>query len=555
MMQNWQRVWVTIAGSIMLLSLLAACGPTAGGSTGGTIKNGGSIIDVFQQEPDTMLPGFTSSTFAVMAQTAIWAPLYYADNQSAFHAGIATQVPTIENGGVSSDLKTLTVTLRSGLKWSDGTPITSDDCVFTYNLFANPAATSLGFPLATAKDPIGFDSATAVDTKTFKVTFRKAAASIVSRLVDAQFTCLPKEVFGSIAASDVKQSSEATKPTVTSGPFTVSERVKGDHITLKRNPNYYQPGLPHLDQINIKIITDQSTILTAYQSGTADTGWFLDSTKIDSYKALTGYTQGVDRGAGYELLNFNLRNPILADLKVRQALTMSIKPSDLYDRVYHGVAQATCDNHYGNFAHEDNLTCYTYDPTAAGALLDGDGWTMGSDGYRHKAGQTLELNYVTTTKAARKDTQVIFQDAWKKVGIKVNTSNLLSQNYFGSSGALCKGQYDIGEYASGGNYDPDDHNSWVTGQDCAHGGGNYGGYSNATVDAAEVTQLGTLDVNARKAAFHTIHAQIIADLPVMYLFVAKNIWVHNNHLHNYDPSPLGGSETWNVWDWYRDDVR
>ncbi len=553
-MRKLQRVWATIAGSIVLLSLLAACGPTSGGSTGATIKNGGSILDAFQQEPDTMLPGFTASTFAVMAQTTIWAPLYYGDTQSVFHAGIATQVPSLANGGVSSDLKSLTIKLRSGLKWSDGTPITSDDCVFTYTLFSNPAATSLGFPLATDKDPIGFVSATAVDPQTFKVTFRNAAASIVSRLVDAASTCLPKEIYGSIAPAGVKQSPEAFKPTVTSGPFILTDRVAGDHITVKRNPNYYQPNLPHLDQINIKIITDQSTILTAYQTGTADTGWFLDSTKIDSYKALTGYTEGVDRGAGFEWLSFNLHNPILADLKVRQALSMSIKPSDLYDRIYHGVAQATCDDHYGNFAHEDNLTCYTYDPNAAGTLLDGDGWTMGSDGYRHKNGQLLELNYVTTTKAARKDTQVIFQDSWKKVGIKVNTSNLLSQNYFGLSGALCKGQYDIGEYASGGGYDPDDHIRWLTEQDCAHGGQNYGFYSNSTVDQAEATQLGTLDVNARKAAFRTIHAEIIKDLPVIYLFVAKNVWVHNNHLHNYDPSPLGGSETWNVWDWYRDDV-
>jgi peptide/nickel transport system substrate-binding protein len=232
---------------------------------------------------------------------------------------------------------------------------------------------------------------------------------------------------------------------------------------------------------------------------------------------------------------------------------MSINPSDLYDAIYHGAAKATCDNHQGNFAHEASLIpCYKYDPTAAGKLLDDDGWTMGPDNYRQKNGQLLELNYVTTTKAARKQTQVIFQDSWKKVGIKVNTLNLLSQNYFGLSGALCKGQYDIGEYASGGGYDPDDHNSYQTGQDCAHGGGNYGSYSNSTVDQAEQTQRTSSDINVRKQAFHTIHVQIIQDLPVMYLFVAQNVWVHSNRLHNYNPSALGGSEMWNVWDWWVD---
>src|SRR5260221_3168530 len=222
--------------------------------------------------------------------------------------------------------------------------------------------------------------------------------------------------------------------------------------------------------------------------------------------------------------------------------------------MYQGRIKAPCDDHAGTFAHKDSLDCYGKDVAGARSLLDAEGWTRGSDGYRHKNGQTLELNYTNTGKSARKATQAVFQDAWKQVGIKVNLINLLSQNYFGSAGALCHGQFDIGEFASGGGYDPDDHTSFQTGQDCAHGGGNYGSYSSAVVDAAEAAQLGSADVNFRKQQFHIIHAEIIKDLPVMYLFVATNVWVCVKCLHNYNPSALGGSEMWNVWDWYADNV-
>src|SRR5262249_46174157 len=82
------------------------------------------------------------------------------------------------------------------------------------------------------------------------------------------------------------------------------------------------------------------------------------------------------------------------------------------------------------------------------------------------------------------------------------------------------------------------------------GGSNYGHYCNPALDAAEKLQLGTADVSKRKAAFHTIHGIILQDNPVMYLFAPGNVSVYNNRLHNYEPSAIGPSECWNIWDWW-----
>src|SRR5262249_29404549 len=160
-------------------------------------------------------------------------------------------------------------------------------------------------------------------------------------------------VFGSLNPADVPKSPESFKPTVTSGPFKVTDRKQGASITVERNPNYYQAaqGLPHLDKVVFQVLPDQSTILTALQSHSIQTSWFLDVTKLDAYKAIQGYPTTFDQHpAGYELLVFNLATStghILEDLNVRKALGMSFNADDLISQIYKGSAVRTCDDHGG----------------------------------------------------------------------------------------------------------------------------------------------------------------------------------------------------------------
>jgi peptide/nickel transport system substrate-binding protein len=372
-------------------------------------------------------------------------------------------------------------------------------------------------------------------------------------LADGASSVIPKKVFGSVKVADIAKSPENFEPTVTSGPFKLHDRVQGDHLTLKPNPNYYQAGKPVLGQLTFKIIQDQSKILTALQAGKVDASWFLDVTKLGSYKGIQGYTTASDPNpAGYEVLVFNLTNPILSDINVRKALTMSLNPYDLITQLYKGAAMPTCDDHSGTPYHEPNLKCYFYDLNGANRLLDQDGWVKGSDGYRHKGGRTLELRYSTTNKASRKATQLLAQDAWKAVGIKIDLKNYDANVFFGANaqGILHSGNFDIGEFANTLVYDPDDHTLFQSNQTPDKGGSNYMHYSNPTVDQAEQAQQSTADISARKAAFHTIDQQVIADVPVFYLYGTANIYCYSNKLHNYAPSPLGATETWNVWDWW-----
>lgn len=548
-MPKW-RTFLPATASVLLLAtlILSGCGPTPKTTTSTGPRSGGTAIDGLYEEPDSLLPQGSVETYADLVDAAIWAPLFYGDNTGVIHAGLATDVPSTTNGGISADGKTYTIHLRSGLKWSDGTPLTADDAAFAVNLFKNPAF----------GDKSGFQgsevaSAVATDPTTLTITLTKLDVTFlaVSMTDPLGFAPLPKAVYGSLDPASILKSDNNFWPKVTSGPFKISDRVQADHINTVKNPNYYQAGKPYLDGVNFKIIPDQNTILTALQSGSITNSWFVDVTKMSSYKAISGYNVALDKtSAAFEAIFFNLKNPILSDLNVRKALTMSADPSQVISKVLAGTAVATCDDSTGTFAHEASLVpCYKYDPTAAGALLDQSGWTMGSDGYRHKAGKTLELRYSTTANnTKRSNTQQIFQAEWKAIGIKIDIIDYPAATYFGT--VLPTGNFDLGEFEDSLGYDPDDSVLWACNQTADKGGQNYSNYCNPTVDKALATEQGSQDLATRKDAFHTIHAAILADVPVFYLYAPRDVSVAKATLQNYTPSPSGPSETWNIWDWY-----
>jgi peptide/nickel transport system substrate-binding protein len=534
---------------LLLSMVLAACGPTPTNTSSNTPKKGGTLTDGLFEEPDSLLPNASIETYADLVDATIWAPLVYGDNKGVLQAGLLTEVPSLSNGGISSDGKTYTLKLRPNLKWSDGQALTAADVVFTLQLWHNPdygAKTN-----TTGLDHIDYTTLTAVDDTTVKFSTTDVfAPMLTTQLEDPLLAPMPKHVFGTMTPADILKSNENFQPSVVSGPFTIKERVKADHITVVRNPNYYQAGLPYLDSIVFKIIPDASTVLTALQGGEIDTSYFLDITKLDSYKALKNYTV-VNVPGSYEELVFNLHNPILADLQVRKAITMAIDIDSIIKVAVKGQAERTCDEAIGTFAHNASATCYPFDPAAAKKLLDDDGWTVGSDGIRVKNGQKLSLRWGTTQNNGRRQQgQTIGQSNLKDIGIDITIQNYPADTWFGST--LPSGDFDIGEYASGGSLDPDNPTAWLCNQqpNINPNGFNVGYYCNPAVDKAIADEEGTPDQAARLKAFQTFQQIILTDVPAMYLYNFGTLSISRNNVHNYSPSPGGPSETWNVWQWW-----
>lgn len=576
-MRSKAKLWSSAGGVLLLAGMvLSACGPSASTNTSNTPKKGGQIIDAISQEPSSLLPQRSTQTFADLVDAAIHASLVYTTPEFKLAPGLLTEVPSTTNGDivVAADGKSssYTLKLKPGLKWSDGQSLTSADIKFTYDTFmSKDYGTKNGFPASevtsvTAPDP----TTVKIDLNTVDATFPSYA--YIDPII---FSPLPQHVLGSMTPAQIKSSDYGFKPTVSSGPFTVTDRVKGDHITVTANPNYYQgPDKPYLKTVIFKYFSDSTTLVNAMQANQIDTAYFLDISFYDTLKNIPNRkivlpTQAPGGGfANYEAWYFNTKNPngILGDVKVRTALTMAFDPGVEINQVWHGLAKPTCDDNTGTYAHDPSLIVNgvrcAYGPDGQGAkldvagakaMLDGDGWTVGSDGIRVKNGQRLSLRIATTSgRKYREDSEALAQQAWKAIGVDLKVDNHPSADLFGPVLFPEKGtgDWDVAEFENSIGIDPDTHTIWNSDQTPPNGGSNLTNYSSPAVDAAEAAQMVTLDQNARTAQFKIIHAQILKDVPTFYLYSPPDLSMAPTNLHNYTPDSIGPSETPNIWDWW-----
>ena len=525
-------------------------------SAGNPVK-GGTWIDDLYEEPDSLIPNLSSETFANMVMDGLYAGLIYGTPQGQLMPGLATQVPTTANGGVSADLKTVTFTLRPGLKWSDGQPLDARDVDFSWKLWANPKAAAYN------TTPFADIASADVSNNNLTITFhlKSPFVSFVSQWADGGLAGpLPAHVFSSMAPDAIIKSPDNLNPHVVSGPFMMSESKPGDHYTIARNPNYYlaSQGLPYLDKVVFRIVTDQNTILTDAQAGTIDSAWFLDVTKALAYQSLSNYqTIGDGGGTGknsysWEAIWINFNNKILGgNPEVRQAMAMAVDQQSLIQVARRGFASARCQDHAPVQVpgYTANLTCPKFDLSAANSLLKSKGWVMGSDGVYAKNGQRLEFQYSTTAgNLWRSDDQLINQANFKKIGIKLDIQNYPASTFFGSFlPAGVPGKYDIAEFAESGSYDPD--NSILL--TCAEkGSGNLAFYCSQQMDALQKQQLSTGDTTARQTAFDGINNLEVTDYPFILEFGAPDLAVYKKGANNYLPTAVGLGSTENIWEWW-----
>ena len=544
----------------LLVLLLSACGGTGGNTASGTPTassgpvKGGTWIDDLYEEPDSLIPNGSTETFAYMVDNTIWAPLVYGDANGQLQPGLLSELPTVQNGDVSPDLKTWTFKLRPGLKWSDGQPLDARDVDFTWKTWDNPkfgAGNTVGFNL--------IQSAT-VSADNLSITFHLSQpfAPFLASWADGNVAPMPAHIFATMPVDQITKSSQNLHPTVSSGPFMVQTAVPGSRYVVVRNPNYYLgPQYPYLNSIVFNIVPDQNTILKDLQAGTIDSAWFLDVSKTASYKALSStYTLTHENAPlSYESIYFNFKNPILGkDLAVRKAIAMAIDHTALINVARRGEAYPLCTDHgkgYVPVGYDPNAPCPKYDPAAAKQLLQQDGWVMGSDGVFTKNGQRLEFQYSTTANNLwRADDEQIIQSDLKAIGIKIDIQNYPASTFFGSfllDGI--PGKYDIAEFENSFGYDPDDSSLLACNQ-IPPGGFNIDFYCNHNLDKLYTEEQQTIDPTKRQAIFQQIDQIYLTDFPIVVLYGTYDIAMNKNVTHNYNPGATGASETVEVWKWW-----
>lgn len=516
---------------------LRAAGPPA--------KPTGQVVVGFSQEPTVFNPHMLHIEVDEGVHWNLFSPLWGVSPEGKFTPYLATEVPTVENGGVSEDGLSWHVKLRGDAKWHDGKPFTAEDVKYTLDLIVDPnfkTARKLGHDLV--RD-IKVISPTEISWK-----MEKAYAPYHS--IMAWTFMVPKHVLG--AAADPNTAPFNNAP-IGTGPFKWGERVAGDHIVLVANEDYFGDG-PYLERVIFKYIPDLTVLFTQFKTGDIDYIGIQGIT-ADHYAEAKDLPDRVVTPvpAGFiETLSFNLGVPALADKTVRQALYLGMDKKSIIDAIYYGLPSET-ESYMPNqsFFINKDLPKHEYSPEKAKKMLDEAGWAPGSDGVRAKGGVRLEFVHATTAgNHVREQAQQFLQQSWKEIGVQININNLPPAVMWGDYWMQSKYESAFAGIAFLTGPDPDASDYFSSKSINAKGGAgqNTFQYANPVMDELLIKGATTLRQDERLKIYQQIQSVIRDDLPFLPIFQYAVVEGTKKGLMGFRPTVNIRCNTWNVNEWY-----
>lgn len=429
------------------------------------------LVIGWEQEPDVLQPG-TSSTFSWLLSGFNGRGVWDWDYNNEIFPVMVEEIPTLENGGVilnDAGNTVVTYKLRSGMKWSDGEPITADDCLFGHRLWSD---TSTGTIPQRSDYPIVVESVEKVDDLTLVQTFNTPFPDYISSTVYLRCE-FPKHVIeplmeangGTIDGLPYFTNGEGV---VGYGPYKLESWIKGDSITFVRN-EYWDGQAPAFDRVILRMITDTAQMVNAFETGEIDMAFNFADNLVAKYGAVEGAAVVSTPGVYQDAIWFNIRadgtqNPAVKDVNVRKAIAMAVNRRANNDALVYAGAPIP-DAFDAPKWRPEGLEILSYDPDAANAMLDAAGWVdSNGDGLRDKDGVELILRFFTTTRQVRMDYQLAIQSDLRKVGIGLQLFAVPGPAVlfasFTNRGIMATGDYDMAIYASSNdpitpNIDPD----------------------------------------------------------------------------------------------------
>jgi peptide/nickel transport system substrate-binding protein len=396
----------------------------------------GEVKLTFPQAVSIMNPYLSGGTKDVYASSMVLEPLAGLDPNGVMVPKLVTEIPTLENGGISADMTSITWKLLPDLKWSDGSAVTADDAVFTWQYCTHPEG---GCSQATKFE--GVASVEAVDPSTIKVTFAAPKANPYTAFVSALSPVLQKAQFEACLGAAAPTCTDANNMPVGTGAFKVTGFTVNDTVSMAANENYRDPAKPAFATAVIKGGGDaEGSARAVMETGEFDYAW---NTQIppETQASMAAAGKGefvVAFGTLVERLEMNTTDPdpalpegeratvkhphpILSDIKVRTALSKAIDRSILVEVGYGAGGKPTCNVIPGPEGWaSDNEGCIAQDMEGAKALLDEAGWKdSDGDGIRDKDGKKLHILYQSTVNPIRQDFQALIKDWWTELGVEV----------------------------------------------------------------------------------------------------------------------------------------
>lgn len=538
----------------------------------------GELKLTFPQAVSIMNPYLSGGTKDIWGSSMVLEPLAGIDPQGNLIPKLAVEIPTMENGGISADQTSITWKLLPDLKWSDGTAVTADDAVFTWQYCTDPAG---GCAQATKYE--GVKSVEAVDASTIKVTFNAPKPNPYTAFVGALAPILQKAQFSACLGAAAPTCTDQNTMPIGTGPYMVTGFAVNDTVSMAANPNYRDPAKPAFATAVIKGGGDaEGSARAVMETGEFDYAW---NTQIppDSQASMTAAGKGqfiVAFGTLVERLEMNTTDPsadlpegerstakhphpILSDIRVRTALSKAIDRSILVEVGYGAGGKPTCNVIPAPDAWaSDNTGCIAQDMEGAKALLDEAGWKdSDGDGIRDKDGKKLHILYQTTVNPIRQDFQALIKDWWTELGVEVELKAIDPGVFFGgdagSPDTFQKFYADVEMYAN--NSDNPDPETYLGQYQCKNApspdnqwqGENINRFCDPAYDALVAELSTTTDIAKRQEIAKKLNDMVTKDsMTVVPLVHRGTLSAHSLTLGGVEINAWD-SELWNIADWYR----
>ncbi|HET9014535.1 MAG TPA: ABC transporter substrate-binding protein [Thermomicrobiaceae bacterium] len=465
----------------------AAASTTA--PSAGAIKKGGTLTAAQTNENATLDP----LTSGFVSERQAYYNMY--DSLVAIDTHLTIIPDLADSWEVSTDGKTYTFKLHQGVKFHDGTDFNADAVKFNLMRYVtDPKSARVG--------EVNFiTSVDSVDANTAKVNMKAAFAPFLANLVDrAGMMLSPTAVQKGGADFSRKPVGAGT------GAFMFVEWINNDHLTLKKNPNYWKKDssgnpLPYLDQLIFKPITDTTVLLTNVETGTIDATYAIAPKDVAGAKTNSSIVLRTAPGLSFDAFEFNTSQPPFNKKELRQAVAEALDRSQISKTIYYGIEQVG----YGpippsSWAFDPTLQPWTGSVDKAKQYLSSGGQPNGfTFDYKLGAGNPVTLQLLQLVK-----------DQVAKAGI---TLNITQEDAPTIQSEAQKGNYQATGYGWSGRIDPDGniYNFFHTG-----GGLNQTKYSNPQVDKLLDQTREASDQAQRKTLFQQAQKLIVEDAPMAW---------------------------------------
>lgn len=439
---------------------------------------------------------------------------------------------------VSEDKKKYTFTLKQGVKYTDGTPVTVKDYAFALKVLHDSSYD-------------GQSDIHTVNIKGGKEYFEGKANEISGvKIIDdhnieievTEPNAMTKDSLGTIfffpesyygkeyKQGDLEYMKKFHDKPIGSGQYMVKSFAPGQEVVLEANPDYFL-GAPKIKNVIYKSTTDE-TKLAMFKSGEIDVDMVtVDADNVEELKSYGFLDVNIFPTNGYGYIAMNHKDPKFQDQKVRQALVYGLNRAEIVEIIY---------GEYGNVINipqsnlswaytEDGIETYEFDTEKAKQLLDEAGWVPGTDGIREKDGVKFEINFSATA-----DNPVVaalipvMNQNYEELGIKLSSETL---DFNAIMDKKDKGEFDMFFAAWGLTPDPDS-TVYITG-----GAQNDIGYSNTTVDQYTKEGLAAMELDARKEAYKKMYQELNNDVPAILVYQRRDMWGINARVNNLNITP------------------